>query len=151
MKHRVAHEGRGDLLQRSRTAEQELRGTFRLAGRPVVVHGLGPEGLPVKRVQGPGDPTERVRPVGPQLSIHEPPSQARVRHVDEGVIGTAEAGLPVAEGLEQPLPSVELDLDTQGKPRLKPRAHEACKNLPTLREECPVMNLFGRGRQPAAP
>ena len=109
-----------------RGREEKIGRPLRLIRRPVVLLGPGLEDLAMQGVQRTRDRIERPLPVGGELLVHQPLSQAGVAEMSEAVVMAREVGVPGAGQLPgEPLTSVQTDLDVEREPGLDAGVHES--------------------------
>ena len=98
---------------------------FALIGRPVVTDRMLFEDLSVNRIQLLGHAVQQLRPVGPQLPVHQPLRFGPVRDPRKAVILPPVLHPRCLQLPRQPLAAVQADLNRKGKPGLNAGAHEA--------------------------
>ena len=106
---------------------------------PVVVHRRPPKDLVVQWVDGAGDASQRLRPVGLELLVHQPLGEVDVLDPREAIVDALEVAAASGELPGQPLAAVEADLDVEREPGLQPDVHEAEDGVQEVLVEVPAL------------
>src|SRR6266487_2694646 len=120
----VVQQPRVEVPERRGTSEDHIRGPLALVGGPVIAGLEGTEDRFVRRVQLSGDLVQPARPLYSQLRIQQSLRVGPVFHPGKAVVLPHKLQARGRHLPGQPLPSVQADLDGEGKPSLNARVHE---------------------------
>src|SRR6266700_4519208 len=120
----VVQQPRVEVPERRGTSEDHIRGPLALVGGPVIVGLEGTEDRFVRRVQLSGALVQPARPLYSQLRIQQSLRVGPVFHPGKAVVLPHKLQARGRHLPGQPLPSVQADLDGEGKPSLNARVHE---------------------------
>ncbi|MBF8274790.1 MAG: hypothetical protein HW380_3895 [Magnetococcales bacterium] len=119
------HQLRVKVPQCGGIPEHEVRRPFALECGPVVINRKGGKHLLVERIQGTGNPTQKVWPGSAQLLVHQ---ALRLHGIGDPWKAVVASLIGQADGVHlpsQPFPTVDANLDVERKPRLDPGIHES--------------------------
>ena len=128
----MCDERRHQSLQLFAALKYDVGGPFALVAGPIIRRWILGKNLFVDGVQPLREAGEQIHPIGLQLLVHELLRALKIRDPRKAVFLLLKREPRLAHLLRQPFPTVNADLDVEGKPGLNPRVHPPQPLVPSI-------------------